>query len=73
MERHLSTGIVTIVAAHRAACGQEGTPAADRQEEFAWINAYLYEDGPAELAAAASSPTARRRRLGCHRLTANID
>jgi hypothetical protein len=46
MERHLSTGIATIVAlmaAHRLASGREGPPAAYSQKEVARIDAYLHE------------------------------
>lgn len=60
MERHLSTGVATIVAlmaAHRAAGGGEGVPVAYCQEEVARIDAYLREDGPA----AGASRVARHR------------
>ena len=48
MERHLSTGVATIVAlmaAHRAASAHEEAPVIYCQEGFARISAYLYEDG----------------------------
>jgi hypothetical protein len=47
MERHLSTGVATIVAlmaAHRAASGREGAPVAFCQEAIDRIAAYLSED-----------------------------
>jgi hypothetical protein len=50
MERHLSTGVSTIVAlmaAHRAASGREGPPAAYNQEAVARIDAYLQKNKPA--------------------------
>jgi hypothetical protein len=47
MERHLSTGVATIVAlmsAHRTACGRERIPAAFLQKEVTRIESYLLED-----------------------------
>ena len=55
MERHLSTGVSTIVAlmaAHRAASGREGPAAVYSHEEVARIDAYLH-DGQAQPVAPA--------------------
>lgn len=46
MERHLSTGLATIVAlmaAHRAASGRDGTRVTYSQEQVDRIGAYLHE------------------------------
>lgn len=61
MERHLSTGVATIVAlmaAHRAASSREEAPVPYGQEEIVRINAYLRGDEPA----AHPSPAPRRHR-----------
>jgi hypothetical protein len=69
MERHLSTGVATIVAlmaAHRAASGREEPPVASCQDEIARIGAYLIEDQPGN--AGRSTPAIRaevRTTAGC--------
>jgi hypothetical protein len=49
LDRHLSTGVATIVAlmaAHRVAPGRDGAPVACCQEEVDRIDAYLYDKTP---------------------------
>jgi hypothetical protein len=57
MERHLSTGVATIVAlmsAHRTACGRGRIPAAFLQKEVTRIESYLLEDEMSENASVRS-------------------
>jgi hypothetical protein len=66
MERHLSTGVATIVAlmaAHRGASGAPGEPATYCQEAVARIDAYLHDHEPGPAAAVTSSHARRRGRV----------
>jgi hypothetical protein len=68
MERHLSTGVSTIVAlmaAHRVASGRERSTAVYSQDEIARIVAYLHENELARPAAAVAPNRRRARRTGC--------
>lgn len=64
MERHLSTGVATIVAlmaAHRDASGE---PATYCQEAVARIDTYLHDNEPGPAPAATLSHARRRGRVG---------
>jgi hypothetical protein len=64
MERHLSTGVATIVALMAAHRGASGEPATYCQEAVARIDAYLHDNEPGPAPAATSIHARQRGRVG---------